>query len=124
VISSSRLRIGSIFRAADPSPRTADSPATAQVLERVDGEPHLQPFGSLLSPYEDSVAVEPGGRCRCGRHHAETHSARRRAGVEDTNALAALALGDEALAGLARRLDGLRDPRREVDRDDLATGFE
>ncbi len=125
VISSSRVRIGLIFSAEPIQARgAADPPAAPQVLEGVDREPHLQLLAGLLGPGDRRLAVATTGRGRRGGQGAEAHPAGRRARVEDVDALPALALVDEALAGLVGGLAGAGDAGRDVDRDDLAPGLE
>ena len=114
-----------IFSAdADPGAGAADPAAAAQVLERVDREPHFQLLAGLLGAGEAGGAVATLDRRRGGAEDAEAHAAGGRARVEDVDALAALALVDQPLAGLIGRLVGAGDAGRDVDRDDLPAGFE
>ena len=55
---------------------------------------------------------------------AEAHPAAGRPRVEEVDPLAALALVDQPLAGLARGLEGPRDARGDVDRGDFPAGVE
>ena len=106
-------------RRAQPCLSGADPAPLAQVLERVEREPHLE-----------SVAATLGGRQRLRAAGSSTGGVRRRehhqpltagcgATVVDMDALPSLALVQQPLARLRRRLAGSRDPGREVDRDDL-----
>ena len=111
-------------RRADEGAGAADPPAAPQVLEGVDREPHLQLLAGLLGAGERRVGVAACCGGGSGAERAEAHPAGRRARVEELDPLAALALVDEALAGLAGGLAGAGDPRRDVDRGDLAAGVE
>src|SRR3954447_6075401 len=70
-------------RRADPGPGAADAPAPAQVLERVDGKPHLQRAAALVAPR--SALLGAAARCRHSRgaNRAHAHPAAARAGIDD-----------------------------------------
>ena len=107
-------------RRAQPCLSGADPAPLAQVLERVEREPHLE---RVAAPLGGRQRLRAAGSATGGvrrREHHQPLAAGRGAAVEDVDPLAALALVQQALARLLRRLAGSRDPGREVDRDDLA----
>ena len=126
VISSSRVRIGLIFRApTDPGAGAADPAAAAQVLEGVDREPHLQLLAGPLGAGERRRRRRrPPPAAADGAEHGQAHAAGRRARVHDADPLAALVLVDQPLARLVRGLEGAGDPGGDVDRDDFLAGVE
>ena len=87
---------------AEEGLRGADPAALAQVLERVDREPHLEHVANLLDPGHHGLAVAAGGRDFGGPDREQAGATAGRAAVVDANPLAALALVDQALARLVR----------------------
>ncbi len=106
-------------RRAQPCLRGADPAPLAQVLERVDREPHLERVAAALGGRQRLRAAGSltGGVRR--REHHQPLTAGRGATVVDVDPLPSLALVQQPLARLLRRFAGSRDPGREVDRDDL-----
>ena len=99
----------------------ADPAALAQVLERVDREPHLQAVAGLLDPRPSTSSPSPpSAAARAAAIVKQSRPAAGRAAVVDVDPLAALALVDQALARLVGGLEGPGDPGREVDRDDVS----
>jgi hypothetical protein len=108
-------------RRTHPGARRADSPALAQVLERVDRKPHPQPLAGRGDPVDDLLGRLPGIDRGCGRQDQHPHPTATRAAVDDVNAFTATTLVDQLLPRLQRRLVGAGDPSGEVDRDDPLT---
>src|SRR5581483_2712873 len=106
-------------RRAEPGLGGPDPPALAQVLERVDREPHLELLAAVLRRGQRPGAVRTSRRRGSGREHHHPLPAARGAAVVHVNALAALPLGDQALLRLRGGLAGPGDARGQVDRDDV-----
>src|SRR6202012_5598362 len=111
-------------RAADPGAGAADAAALAQVLERVDGEPHLQRLAHLPGAGDRLLGAAARFDRRRGRKDAEAGRAAGHLGVVEVDALAVPALVDQPLARLVGGLEGARDRRGDVDRDDLLARVE
>src|SRR6478736_7652577 len=106
-------------RRAQPCLCGPDPAALAEVLERVDREPHLQLVAGAFGRRERAGAVLASLRSR-GR--SEDHHGLAAAGgaaVVDLDALAALSLRGQSLLRLRRGLAGAGDPGGEVDGDDV-----
>ena len=78
----------------------------------------------MLGAGADLLGVAPRFGAAAAPSTADAQAAGRRARVEDVDALAALAVGDQVLGGLAGRLAGAGDAGRDVDRDDFAAGVQ
>ena len=103
-------------RRAEPRGRGADAAAAAQVLERVDREPHLESGPCLAYPRNDVLRGRAGGGKPGPREGDQPHAAGRALGVDDGDPVHAFSLG-ELLLGLPGALDRPRDSTRYVDRD-------
>ena len=108
-------------RRAEVGLRAADPAAAAQVLQRVDGEPHLQRVAGLLGAVQDGLGIAARARGHRRGQDDQPLAAAAALRVEHGHALGAVA---ELLARLARGLDGARDAAGEVDRDDVAARVE
>ena len=125
VISSSRVRIGLIFRALPIQARAPPIRPPRRRYSRVSIANHIFSSSRVCSARaSDGVGVAARRRRGRGAEHAEAHAAGRRARVHDVDPLAALAFVDQPLARLVGGLEGAGDAGRDVDRDDLLAGVE
>ena len=125
VISSSRVRIGLIFRALPIQARAPPMRPPRRRYSRVSIANHIFRSLRVSSAWAMAAgrvgAVQGGGR---GAERAEAHAAGGRARVQHVDPLAALVFLDQPLARLVGGLEGAGDAGRDVDRDDFPAGVE
>ena len=121
--SSSKVRIGLIFSVVPIQAPAAPMRPPRRRYSSVSTANHsfrLRP--SLLGAEQTTSSAEPPSAAALDRaQHHHRHPAGGGPRVDDVDPLAALAVGDEALARLHGGLVGARDAGRDVDRDDLAS---
>ena len=121
VISSSSVRIGLIWSAEPIHAWAAPIRPPLRRYSSVSIANHIfRPSRARSAAARTSVPRAPRSAARRGRERQEAGAAAGRAAVVDEDPLAALALVDQLLARLVRRVAGAGDAGREVDRDDLA----